>query len=128
MNNFNSEVRIIGEKVNGLHVFVDEDTDNYIINEYFSDVNQFNIRCYSTVNDNKRNVMLYASRDLGMYLWKGFGDARNDDENLWNVNRLYKQLIDHIDEKVTNNFTLISVFVRKDVSTGLHVFGIINLC
>ena len=128
MNNFNSEVRIIGEKVNGLHVFVDEDTDNYIINECFSDVNQFNIRCYSTVNDNKRNVMLYASRDLGMYSWKGFGDARNDDENLWNVNRLYKQLIDHIDEKVTNNFTLISVFVRKDVSTGLHVFGIINLC
>jgi hypothetical protein len=126
--NINSEVLKIGEKSNGLQVFVDEDTDNFVINECYSDLNQFNLRCYSIVEGDKRNVLLYANPELGVYSWEGFGDARYDDENLWNVNRLYKQLTDHINEKVTNNFTLISIFVSKDVSTGLHVFGIINVC
>jgi len=82
MNNFNSDVRIIDEKSNGLRVFVDEDTDNFVINECYSDMNQFNLRCYSIINGNKRDVMLYASRDLGVYSWEGFSDARYDDENL----------------------------------------------
>ena len=72
MNNFNSDVRIIGEKSNGLQVFVDEDTDDFVTNKCYSDMNQFNFRCYSTSHDNKRDVMLYASRDLGMYSWEGF--------------------------------------------------------
>ena len=44
MNISFGDVRIIGEKSNGLRVFVNEATEDYVINECYSDVNQFNLK------------------------------------------------------------------------------------